>query len=50
MRVVGTARILVEAKNRGIIETVGDVLDEMRTAGYWIADDIVHQILREAGE
>lgn len=50
LKVVGTARILVEAKRKGIIETVKDLLDEMRTAGYWIGDNIVQQILKEAGE
>ena len=50
LKVVGTAGILVEAKRKGIIKTVKDLLDEMRTAGYWIGDNIVQQILKEAGE
>jgi len=49
-QVVGTARILVEAKRKGIVETVKDLLDEMRAGGYWIGDNIVQQILKEAGE
>ncbi|HNS79764.1 MAG TPA: DUF3368 domain-containing protein [Syntrophorhabdus sp.] len=50
LKVVGTARILVEAKKRGLIQTVKDLLDEMRAGGYWIGDTIVQQILKEAGE
>lgn len=50
LNVVGTARILVEAKKKGILETVKDLIDEMRAAGYWIADNIVEQILKEVGE
>jgi predicted nucleic acid-binding protein len=49
-KVVGTARILVEAKRKGIVETVKDLIDEMRAGGYWIGDNIVQRILREAGE
>jgi predicted nucleic acid-binding protein len=45
LRVVGTARILVEAKKKGILET-----DEMRAEGNWIGDNIAQQTLKEAGE
>jgi predicted nucleic acid-binding protein len=40
----------VEAKRKGIVETVKDLLDEMRAGGYWIGDNIVQRILKEAGE
>ena len=50
LNVVGTAKILVEAKKRGIIDTVKNLLDEMRDGGYWLGDNIVHRILKEAGE
>jgi predicted nucleic acid-binding protein len=33
LRVVGTARILVEAKRKGIVETVKPLLDEMQAGG-----------------
>jgi hypothetical protein len=39
LKVIGTARILVEAKKRGMVETMKDLLDEMRAAGYWIGDN-----------
>lgn len=50
LKVVGTARLLVEAKRRDLIKSVKDALDEMRAAGYWISDKIVQRILEEAGE
>ncbi len=48
--VIGTARLLVEAKRAGLIPNVQPVLHQMRTNGYWIADRIVAEILRQAGE
>ena len=50
MRVVGSARILVEAKNRGLISNVRGALEDMRKGGYWIHDDIVKAALKQAGE
>jgi len=42
--------VLVEAKRRGLLENVARALNEMREAGYWIADSIVEEALRRAGE
>jgi predicted nucleic acid-binding protein len=50
LQVIGTARVLVEAKREGLLENVGEAIEEMREAGYWIHDDIVRLALREAGE
>lgn len=50
LRVIGTARILVEAKSKGLIDNVGEVLKKIRDGGYWIHDDIVHFAMKEAGE
>lgn len=50
LRVVGTARILVEAKKKGILDSVVDALNKMRDSGYRIHDDIVNIALKEAGE
>jgi hypothetical protein len=50
LSVIGTARILVEAKRKGILNGVGDVLRQLKEAGYWIHDDIVVHALKEAGE
>ncbi len=50
LNVVGTARILVEAKHRGILLHVGDTLTKMRDAGYWIHEEIVAAAKKAAGE
>ncbi len=41
LQVFGTARLLVEAKRAGLIESVGHALEAMRSNGYWIDDKIV---------
>jgi predicted nucleic acid-binding protein len=41
LQVFGTARLLVEAKRAGLIDSVGQALDAMRSNGYWIDDKIV---------
>ena len=48
--VIGTGRVLVEAKKRELIPTVKPYLDEMRSKGYWINTGVYTQILRMAGE
>lgn len=50
LNVIGTARILVEAKQRGILRHVGEAMANMRHAGYWIHDDIVEAARTIAGE
>jgi len=50
MRVIGTGRTLVEGKRRGHLSAVRPLLDRMQANGYWIAPNIVAEILRVAGE
>lgn len=50
LQVIGTARVLVEAKRDGLLRTVKGILLQMRDGGYWIHEDIVKFALREAGE
>jgi uncharacterized protein len=50
LRVIGTVRILIEAKRKGALDCVRDALSRLKEAGYWIHDDIVRQALKEAGE
>jgi predicted nucleic acid-binding protein len=47
---VGTARILVEAKQRKLLIEIKPSLEALRREGYWIHEDIVLAALREAGE
>ncbi|NLD37448.1 MAG: DUF3368 domain-containing protein [Desulfatiglans sp.] len=50
LEVIGSARILVEAKNKGLIENVGSALQNMRDNGYWMGASIVEAALKMAGE
>ncbi len=50
LQVVGTGRILVEAKRMGLIDSVKPLIEAIRNNGYWLADRIVAEILRQAGE
>ena len=50
LRVLCTARLLVEARRKGLLNSVTDALKQLKEAGYWIHDDIVRLALKEAGE
>ena len=46
----GAASVLVEAKRRGYLKRVDETIRRIRDGGYWLDDDIVRSVLREAGE
>jgi len=50
LHVIGSARVLVEAKRHGLLDNVGAALQAMRDGGYWISDSIVDATLKQAGE
>ena len=50
LHVIGSARVLVEAKKRGLLYNVGAALQAMRDGGYWIGDSIVDAALKQAAE
>ena len=50
LHVIASARVLVEAKRRGLLRNVGAALQAMRDGGYWIGDSIVDVALKKAGE
>jgi predicted nucleic acid-binding protein len=50
LQVIGSVSILVEAKNRGLLDKVGDAIKSMRDGGYWIGDPIVAAALKRSGE
>lgn len=50
LHVVGTGRILVEAKKAGFIASVKPLLHQMRMNGYWLSQSIADQIVHQAGE
>lgn len=47
--VIGTGRLLVEAKRATLISSVRPAIEQMRANGYWLADNIVAEILQQAG-
>ena len=50
LQVIGTVRILVESKRRGLLTEVESSFKKLRQEGYWIHGTIVQAALRAAGE
>jgi len=50
LTVWGTLRILLEAKSRGWIESVGPLLDRLAVTGMWISHDVRQRVLALADE
>ena len=50
LAVIGTARILVEARKASLIAHVRPLLEKIRYNGYWISDRIFSEVLKQAGE
>jgi predicted nucleic acid-binding protein len=48
--VKGTLGILVEAKQRGLLSRVGEVIEEPLRAGAWLNPAVAREALRLAGE
>ena len=50
LQVVGTGRVLVEAKRAGLVASVKPLIEAIRNNGYWLSDRIVAEIFQQAGE
>jgi predicted nucleic acid-binding protein len=50
LTVIGSVRVLLEAKRRGFLPSIAEKLDAMRANGYRLHDRIVEAALSEAGE
>lgn len=50
LQVIGSARVLVEAKRQGYLDNVEEAIIAMRQHGYWLHENIVNVILKKAGE
>ncbi len=51
LQVVGVIGILIEAKQRGLLQQIRPVLDALRNqAGFWMKDSLYERVLRDAGE
>lgn len=50
LEVIGTAKILIEAKKRAFLKSAFEALSTLRKSGYWLHSDIMDFVLRETGE
>ncbi|HXH14485.1 MAG TPA: DUF3368 domain-containing protein [Alphaproteobacteria bacterium] len=47
---IGTVGLLLAAKKRSLLPSVKNELDRLRGFGFWVSEDLVRQVLQEAGE
>ncbi|PSN10722.1 DUF3368 domain-containing protein [filamentous cyanobacterium CCT1] len=47
---LGTGGVLVLAKRRGLIDSVGDRLESLQEAGLWLSESIITLLKQQAGE
>jgi predicted nucleic acid-binding protein len=50
VRVIGSAAILIAAKERGLIPAAKPVLADWRAAGYFLSEALLRVVLQRAGE
>ena len=50
VRVIGLLGLLLTAKERGVVEAVKPILNEMIKAGFYIGDAVYRNVIRQAGE
>lgn len=50
IKTVGLIGVVSELKKRGFVTFVKPILDELRTSGFWISDDLYQKILDAEGE
>jgi predicted nucleic acid-binding protein len=47
---LGTGGLLVLAKRRGLLPSVGEGIEKLRQSGLWLSDDITQILKAQAGE
>ena len=50
MVITGTIGVLIKAKHEGEISSIGKMLKELRSTGFWLSDDLYAKVLRDEGE
>ena len=50
INVAGLVGLLLLAKEKGLMENVGSLIEELRKAGYWLSDEIAEVARKLAGE
>ncbi len=48
--IIGTLGLLLKAKKKNIIKKIKPLIYSIVEGGYWIKDDIIKEIIKEAGE
>jgi predicted nucleic acid-binding protein len=48
--VTGTVALLIQARQRGLIANLRDAFDQLRAAGFFLADSLADAALRQVGE
>lgn len=48
--IIGTAAVLVLAKERGLVAACAPLLKALRSEGYYLSDSLLAAVLRQAGE
>lgn len=48
--VVGTLGVLLAAKNGGLLDRIGPVIDTMRASGMYVSEALVREVLIASGE
>ncbi|MEW6092818.1 MAG: DUF3368 domain-containing protein [Chloroflexota bacterium] len=50
LKYMGTLQVLLEAKARGLTNSIIPYVKGLQQSGMWMSDEIVHRVLRLAGE
>jgi len=48
--VIGTLRLLLIAKEKGIIPEVKSRIEKLKAAGFWLSEDVIKAVLEQIGE
>lgn len=50
LTVTGTVGVVIKAKQEGLVSAVRPVVLALRQSGLWLGDDLIQEVLRQAGE
>ncbi|MFA4828418.1 MAG: DUF3368 domain-containing protein [Thermodesulfovibrionales bacterium] len=50
LNIIGTLRVLVSAKEKGMITEIKPLIKQIKEAGFWISDDVQKAILQQSKE
>jgi predicted nucleic acid-binding protein len=50
LTVIGSAGLLLGARQRGLVPAVAPILDQWRQLGYFLSEAVVKAVLERAGE